>query len=1057
MISAFSAIIISLIVNTLVFAEVRGKVSNLAKTTAYVHEQFDANAIACWMSNNGSIVSFIITGSSGMEWPKGSNKTIDFTSGLWLVGKTPAGEIRTAATEYSTEFQPGLIFGDGTAANPDDPDFRIYKINSDGTGDWDFWPFDQGAPALKAVNGSDSLDSEGNRIPGLIGDQTLFWVMNDLNIANHYNLFATNPMGVEVQVLVFGSNSEGPLQNTLFVQWKIINKSSTNYDSCYVALWDDPDLGEATDDLVGCDKTLGLGYCYNGNSTDGIYGLTPPALGFDFLQGPEVPIGSGNYLQMTSFTYYWSGAPYPFGDPNYATEMYNFMKGFRADGSPYIDPDGNPSKFVFNGDPVTGIGWIDSDPDDRRFLMSAGPFAFAVGDTQIIVGAKICAQSFTNLLSINDLKESDQLVQGFYNSGFVQVVASVDVSAIYESITQTRVCISTKIEQSATSVIATLTDSEDNNVGFVELFDDGSHNDGTAGDGIFANEITVTPYQMPLNINLSVETPSARYEFKKIEKISTAGPIKITKLEIVSDHLNNDGVINPGENIRVSASLQNGSSFNFSEIKIAYEFSGVVDFYDEFYQTIQNVSSETIVSGNYNPDDPGTYASFQTSQEAQEGDSIRINAILFDEFGNRWEQQLTLRVKDFEFIPGQLTPIDHVSGTGFGDFGYRIIDPDFLTGHSYEIQIIEPVDSTDVYSFDLVDINASTIILARSPLPDEYSHNIPVTEGFKLFGWNFGTATPITFQSATQTIDADPDDKGLNDFYDAIYFSYNTGLYNEWGNGVPTPSVDILQRDIEFCFTGITDTGDWFGVVTSGGSMGTQWERWAAGVPNLSGYACTPVRLPFEIWDVDNNRQINCAVINRNSDGACPYGNGVGDPNTPGMEPRWRITGRDYIIPIFTDYNPNITHSLNDPYATWFLFFGWNEVSTWTTGDVFKVVYANLLTAADLYRFTPVYTGLKEDIITIREFQLFNNYPNPFNPLTNIFYQVPKASYVTLKIFNTLGQHIKTLVDEKKMPGKYRVIWDGKNEFGDYVSSGLYFYKLDSPDFSKTRKMIFIK
>ena len=175
------------------------------------------------------------------------------------------------------------------------------------------------------------------------------------------------------------------------------------------------------------------------------------------------------------------------------------------------------------------------------------------------------------------------------------------------------------------------------------------------------------------------------------------------------------------------------------------------------------------------------------------------------------------------------------------------------------------------------------------------------------------------------------------------------------------------------------------------------------------------------------------------------------------MEPRWRIIGSDYIIPIFSDYNPDIIHSLNDACATWFLFFDWDGIAMWTTGDVFKVIYTNLLTAADLYRFTPVYTGLEENVTTIKEFKLFQNFPNPFNPSTNINYQIPKVSHVTLKIYNTLGQHIKTLVDEKLESGKYGVVWDGKNEIGLNVASGLYFYRLDSPAYVKTVKMILIR
>ncbi|UCE04903.1 MAG: hypothetical protein JSW07_14940, partial [bacterium] len=406
---AILVIALVLLANPIVFAKAKNtiKSQSLAKPAEVVDEQFDGNTIACWMQNQGMIVSHKVTGSSGMEWPKGSAKTIDYASGLWLLGKTPDGEIRSASSEYSTEFLPGVILADGTPDDPDKSEYRIYKINSDGTGDWDVWPYDQGAPYV--------LDDQGNKTPKLIGDQTLFWVMNDAAISEHANVFNTLPMGVEQQISVFGYNTADPLGNIMFVQWKVINKSNTDYDSCIVAVWDDPDLGDASDDLVGCDTTLGMGYCYNGSPVDATYGTTPPALGFDFFQGPMV---DGVPLPMTSFVYYYNGAPDPFGDPEDENQAYNFMSGYASDGSNFIDDAGNPGKFVFSGDPVTQSGWLDSAPADRRFLMSSGPFTLAAGDTQVIVGAKIIAPGVDNLSAVDALRFFDSFAQTAFDNNF---------------------------------------------------------------------------------------------------------------------------------------------------------------------------------------------------------------------------------------------------------------------------------------------------------------------------------------------------------------------------------------------------------------------------------------------------------------------------------------------------------------------------------------------------------------------------------------------------------------------------------------------------------------
>jgi ligand-binding sensor domain-containing protein len=85
-------------------------------------------------------------------------------------------------------------------------------------------------------------------------------------------------------------------------------------------------------------------------------------------------------------------------------------------------------------------------------------------------------------------------------------------------------------------------------------------------------------------------------------------------------------------------------------------------------------------------------------------------------------------------------------------------------------------------------------------------------------------------------------------------------------------------------------------------------------------------------------------------------------------------------------------------------------------------------------------------------FQLMQNYPNPFNPETVISYQLPASSYVSLKVYDTLGKEVSTLVNEEKQPGKYEVKFDASR-----LSSGMYFYKLNAGGFSQTKKMTLIK
>jgi len=91
------------------------------------------------------------------------------------------------------------------------------------------------------------------------------------------------------------------------------------------------------------------------------------------------------------------------------------------------------------------------------------------------------------------------------------------------------------------------------------------------------------------------------------------------------------------------------------------------------------------------------------------------------------------------------------------------------------------------------------------------------------------------------------------------------------------------------------------------------------------------------------------------------------------------------------------------------------------------------------------------------EFVLKQNYPNPFNPHTVIEYEIPKITNVTLQIYNPLGREIITLIDEVQYPGSYSVIWDGMDDLGNKVNSGIYLYKIKAGRYISTKKMILIK
>jgi len=93
-------------------------------------------------------------------------------------------------------------------------------------------------------------------------------------------------------------------------------------------------------------------------------------------------------------------------------------------------------------------------------------------------------------------------------------------------------------------------------------------------------------------------------------------------------------------------------------------------------------------------------------------------------------------------------------------------------------------------------------------------------------------------------------------------------------------------------------------------------------------------------------------------------------------------------------------------------------------------------------------------------FGLEQNYPNPFNPTTDISYQIAdgrSSVHTTLKIYNMLGQEVRTLVNETKEPGSYTVTWDGRDSRGMRVSSGIYSYRMAAGQFMTSKQMILLQ
>jgi len=133
------------------------------------------------------------------------------------------------------------------------------------------------------------------------------------------------------------------------------------------------------------------------------------------------------------------------------------------------------------------------------------------------------------------------------------------------------------------------------------------------------------------------------------------------------------------------------------------------------------------------------------------------------------------------------------------------------------------------------------------------------------------------------------------------------------------------------------------------------------------------------------------------------------------------------------------------------------EISTGANKSIYHVYADSTLSIPSSVNqviiYNPLLTDVKDAPRTPPEsYSLSNNYPNPFNPTTNIKYSIPKAGHVLLQVYNMLGQRVATLVDKQQNAGYYTISFNASQ-----LASGVYFYRIKAGSFVKTQKMMLIK
>ncbi|MBC7695057.1 MAG: T9SS type A sorting domain-containing protein [Burkholderiales bacterium] len=442
----------------------------------------DINNVRAGIANRGDMHWDLGgVGNSFYEVPKGSGKNSNFASALWIGGLDNGGQLHGAAQTYrqgGVDFWPGPLdtisgtIDTATSVNYD----KIWKVsyhdintfvNAFNSGSVVATPDMLTWPAHGTGNNSKNLapfvDHNGDGLyipndgdyPKIKGDQALYFIYNDM-LAAHSTSFT--PMGIEVHGMAYSygcpavTNGHNELTYTTFYDYKIINRSSTNYHDVFVSMWSDVDLGYYGDDYIGSNVADNYGYAYNGDAFDetiagtGGYGAYMPAQGFNIVKGPLANTADGidnnnngtvdepgEDCKLSKFNYFnnsFAGVPANTTDPVIGPEYYNVMNGNWKDGTA-LTCGGNgyggstPTNYVYTADSYTNgvcgsTPWYESGtPSDRRLIISSGPFTLNAGQMQEVEYAFVTSfdssAAPSGSMSLAKLKTDIQKVNAFYN------------------------------------------------------------------------------------------------------------------------------------------------------------------------------------------------------------------------------------------------------------------------------------------------------------------------------------------------------------------------------------------------------------------------------------------------------------------------------------------------------------------------------------------------------------------------------------------------------------------------------------------------------------------
>jgi hypothetical protein len=426
--------------------------NSISQSQSYSFSFLNSNNVNAQVSTNDVFFNDLFTSSGQYQVSSNQTQNVIYSSSFWFGAENINGNRFVCAQKYGNnqDMFCGPIASDYTTADylanynfgiwstsQSDINTHLQNYNTANyvvPNQISNWPAHGDVSNGEGANLAPFVDVNHNGIydpingdyPNIRGDRAIYMILNDG--AGLHTESGGDPLGMEFHFMLYQYATNDNIDNTTFINLKVINRSTQTYYNFKAGQFTDSDIGDATDDYFGCDSLKNMIYTYNGDNLDNGFGAAPPAVGIKLLNKKMDVAGyfnSGGVIQNQN-------------EPVIATDYWGYMNAeWKSSGMHFTEGGSGyggtvSTNYLMSSNPNNTNGWSEETemnaPEDRKMFMSSTGITMAPNDEVCYDYAVVYARGNSNLNSVDSLLQVADEIQDFYDNQAFYTCESVVLS-----------------------------------------------------------------------------------------------------------------------------------------------------------------------------------------------------------------------------------------------------------------------------------------------------------------------------------------------------------------------------------------------------------------------------------------------------------------------------------------------------------------------------------------------------------------------------------------------------------------------------------------------------